>query len=235
MKLRKCRGRSNRQMLVSALTGVFIVMAGIVGFTYPVYAEQKVYTNEYSDLIATVEDGGENDVYFANVQTPGTSDSDTTIMFVNTEKEVTISMKEGKSVTTDCIYVVNPSQTNGVRHIILDNVSIDRSSEELFFQWVDLVNGLSDEKRAMLSAIYFPGTTMTNEYGGTIYSGKLRITLKGNNVLKGAKSSNADQSYQELYTPSKDDNHSAIWAMNLGIDGTGSLEAYGTDYGIYSR
>ena len=213
----------------------FVSISCVSGLKQQVFAQERIYTDENSDLVAAIEDGGDNDVYFANIATPGSVYDNTSILFVNTEKDVTISMKDGKTVTTDCIYVVNPSQTNGVRHIILDNVSIDRSSEELFFQWVDLYSGLSDESRALLSAIYFPGITMTNEYGGNTYGGKLRITLKGKNVLKSAKSSNVDQSYQEIYSPTRDDNHSAIWAMNLGIDGDGSLDASGTDYGIYAK
>ncbi|MBE5923933.1 MAG: hypothetical protein E7271_05620 [Lachnospiraceae bacterium] len=200
------------------------------------HAATRQYTSDYSDLVATVEDGEENEVYFS---TFSLDSSNTTVgmMFVNTSKDVTIKMKAGVQSTKDCVYVMTPRQTNEARHIILEDVVIDRSSQELFFQWADLANGgISDTGMAALSAIYYPGEVyVTGANGAKDYRGKLRITLKGNNVLKGARSSNSTQSYGDIYTPGVDDVLSGIWAMNLDIDGDGMLDVSGQEYGIYTK
>lgn len=201
-----------------------------------VLAESRTYEDDSCDLVATVEDGEDNDVYFAGGFSAGNQEG-VAILFINTSKDVTVTMKSGVESTKDYIYIPCPKNSSDARHIILDNVVIDRSSEELFFQYSNLVNGgLQGEEQGALSAIYYPGEVVTDgSTGAKGYYGKLRLTLRGNNVLKGAKSSNSTESYGDIYTPSSDDVLAGIWAMNLGIDGDGTLEVLGTDYGIYAK
>ncbi|MCR5282306.1 MAG: hypothetical protein K6E18_02970, partial [Lachnospiraceae bacterium] len=195
-------------------------------------SEPKVFSADYCDLVATVEGGQDGDVSFA-----GGSENGGSFLIVNTDKNVTISMKEGIESTIDYIYVPAPIKSTEARHVTLDGVHIDRSEEEVFYQGIDLVTGLSGEARAALYGLYFPGSVVQNISGGTQYEGSVRMTLKGNNVIKGAKSSNirTNEYSSNGYEPAADAVHAGIWAMNLQIDGNGSLNSHGPEYGIYVK
>ena len=202
----------------------------LMSLSLNVNAQNRTYENANSDLVAVVEDGEENDVYFGTVNTG----NDVNILFVNTTKNVTITMKEGKTTTTDCIYAVASDRSSDVRHITLDNVCIDRSAQDVSYQGSDFAFGLDPEKRAALYAVYFPGSIINYTNGNKEYVGRLRVTLKGNNVLKGVKSNNIGD-FKTYYTPTPDDVNAGIWAMNLGIDGDGRLDVSGAGYGIYAK
>ncbi|MCR5418720.1 MAG: leucine-rich repeat protein [Lachnospiraceae bacterium] len=183
----------------------------------------RVYQSTDSDLIATVPAGEEGDVYYSYA---GESGAGATVLFVNTTKDVTITMKEGVTTTTDVIASTAASDREP-RHIILQDVVIDRSDEDVFYQWVYVAgNNLSGMQRILLSAL---ATEDLNE-------GYLRLTLKGTNVLKAPGSSNAADSNSSYgYTPTIYEMLAGIRAGSLAIDGTGSLDVSGRDFGIHVK
>ncbi|MCR5793643.1 MAG: hypothetical protein K6G65_10780, partial [Lachnospiraceae bacterium] len=185
---------------VISLITIVVLMAELL-YT-PTYARAKekvrIYEDAYSDLVAEVIDGSQEDVYFENIKEKNTKDV-VSIMYINTEQTVTIRMKDGVSSSTDGIYVLAGSDAKTYRHIVLKDVHIDRST-------------LQNESTECKYAINFPGNTSDN-------MSFLRVTLQGDNTLYGGKA----------------ENDAGVWAVNLGIDGDGTLEAEGKDYGLYVK